>query len=174
MSTKQWYFHTPQTGVDQKWDRYRSYEENAKMPQAWDLWTVALTKNRPADRSLGGYFGATSLEDEKMKTKVGIGGMKHVQSARDQMCLEWSIPKLGRWTSEHPRRESISVPFWHVHQSTRGLVHSRMYDGSWSQSQQRLDCFILKKLKITRSCPHTWYDSKAWWCYVMLCDAMWC
>lgn len=49
------------------------------MPQPWDFWTVALTKNRPADRSLGGYFGATSLEDEKMKTKVG-------RDRRDETC----------------------------------------------------------------------------------------
>ena len=42
----------------------------------WHVEGTGPDQFRPADRSLGGYFGATSLEDEKMKTKVG----------RDETC----------------------------------------------------------------------------------------
>lgn len=41
--------------------------------------TVPCHRVVKADRSLGGYFGATSLEDEKMKTKVQLLESEGVQ-----------------------------------------------------------------------------------------------
>ena len=53
-----------------------------------------------------------------------------------------NLREVFRCGVKHPEigymniRAGVSFPFWHVHQSTRGLVHACMY-GSGSQSGTR-------------------------------------
>lgn len=92
--------------------------------------TVPCHRVVKADRSLGGYFGATSLEDEKMKTKVQLLESEGVQFQNaGAVAAEsfWRFPKdVDLEAVELPptkhRRTSDELAEGDVKPAEKGLV----------------------------------------------------